>query len=213
MKEFTEQILSAIQEVQKELLEIEELILPDSIEQVNINQLVRPDYSRRIVIPNLIKVLVKSLTEFDFVGGIIVNSKNNHVIDGWHRVEIWKTMGNVNIPCYILDVNSNQERKLHLLLNRQVSQFQASDFGFTSVFADLDLVKDYGFTRADFFDEANSDEPIVSKEQSNKLIKKLITALPESYHQKLEGFKKGMPAPNKSQVLIKLIDFYEKNRG
>lgn len=214
MKKFTEQIVIALQQVHLELLDAEELMHPDSTEQVNINQLIRPSYSKRVIIPNLLKTLVRSLHEFDFIGGIIISGKNHHVIDGWHRVEIWKEMGKATIPCLKLNVNQEQERKLHLSLNRHVVQFQASDFGFTTEFAGLDLVGDYGFCKTDFLqNDPYTDEKEARLEDRTMSISKLITSLPESYHLKMESLKRQMPAPNKSEVLIKLIDFYENYSG
>lgn len=211
MKDYSKEIINSIKQVHQELLEFEELTISDRIDQIEIINLKRPNYSRRVIIPNLLNALVRSLHEFDFVGGIVINRKNNHVIDGWHRLSIWREMGHSKIPCLIVDVNDEQEKKLFLILNRHVSQFVPSEFGFTNEFASLDLIKDFGFTKSDFI--ANQPELVASNDPIMKVnrVSKLIASLPEPYYRKLEDLKKVMPAPNKSEVLIKLIDFYAKH--
>lgn len=209
MKNFDQQILATIHQIRVELLDVEDLYLPEATTDLKIGDLKRPTYSKRVAIPSLIKILIRSLIEFGFVGGVIINRKNNHIIDGWHRVQVWKQLGNNTIPCFILDIDNQQEKKLHLFLNRQTAQFKPSDFGFTTEFSGLDLINDFGFTKADFIKDEDLE---ISENQINSSAKygsRLITALPAEYYQKLEALKKLMPAPNKSQVLIKLIDFYE----
>lgn len=211
MKDFTKQSLKLIEEVQKELLDVEELIHPREIEDVDIKKLIRPSYSSRVVIPNLLKTLVKSLYENNFVGGIFI-SKDLNVIDGWHRVEIWEAMGNETIPCHILDIPKPLERKLHLSLNRPISEFNLEDFGISSHFNDLDLVRDFGFTKADLLDEEIETEIVSDEAEKLNPNSRLTASIPVEYHAKLDEIKKELELKNKSLVLIKLIDFYEDNR-
>jgi hypothetical protein len=212
MAKINNQTLSLLQQFQRENPEVEELIHPDKTKDVEISKLIRPSYSNREVIPSLFKILVKSLYEHGFVGGVITN-RNLHVIDGWHRVEIWQTLGNTTIPCFILDVDPNVELKLHLSLNRQVSQFNLKDFGFEDDFSGIDLVKDFGFTKADLIHNgAPKEEEEYSEEiESIDPNAKLVTSIPKVYHKKLENIKLKLGAPNKSQTLILLIDHYENS--
>lgn len=197
--------LEILKQAQKQKPELEELIHPEKLQEIPIAKLVRPSYSRRELIPNLQKTIVKSLYEHGFVGGIVV-TKIFNVIDGWHRSEVWKMMGYKTIPCYILDVDYVTEQKLHLALNRHIAQFNPSDFGFTEAFSSINLVEDFGFTKADIL---NKPPEAPATKNVNRYQSRLITSIPVQYHEKLNLIKKSMQVQNKSQVLIKLIDFYE----
>lgn len=206
MNSYTEQILKDIQQIQKEVIDAEELFHPETIEQISIKKLIRPSYSQRIHIPNLVRPLVLSLHELGFVGGIIIN-KNFNIVDGWHRTQIWKELGNTEIPCIILDVTPEQERKLHLSLNRHTAQFDIKEFGFTEEFTGINLIEDYGFSKIDFLLDDTSTP--TAPELNRKSDAQLKLMLPEAYHKKLDNIKKDMSVRNKSEAVMKLIDSWK----
>lgn len=153
------QVIDQIQQAQLVKLAQEKITYNKSLVEVEIAKLIRPSYSTRIIIDNRLSVLQDNLTQFGFLGGIFVHKQNHHVIDGWHRVEIWEQMGHTTIPCYLIQSNNHQERQLHLRLNHQVAAFDLSSFDLS--FPDFNLLN-YGFSA----DELNTQGSDLSTYQS-----------------------------------------------
>ncbi|WP_169303394.1 ParB/RepB/Spo0J family partition protein [Pedobacter cryophilus] len=216
MKDLNKKIQDLYDQV-KNQVQKEELCSPENIEEFNIDELTRPEFHTKKVLPERLRTLTTSFHEHGFLGAIFINNKNQ-VIDGWHRLEIWKYMGNKTIPCIKLDAPMEHSKRLHLFLNQQVSLFTASDFGFTAAFEEFDLINDFGFSTADLCSTPVENNKMEKNdyekgEDDNICNQKLIATIPLSYMKRIEELKKKLQLRNKSQVLMTLMDSYEKGNS
>lgn len=180
-----------------------------TIVEIELERLKQAPYRSRIAIENRIKSLYDSLKQYGFLGAIFVSSKNNHIIDGWYRKEMWASMGNTNIPCFEIDCTEEQEKLLHLKLNIQVGTFDLADFGLT--FPGLNLVEDYGFTKADLH---TINQPASRSEKPAKAIidsslMRFNTVLQAEQYQRLKTFKEQHALENWADVIDMLLEQYE----
>lgn len=192
-------------------LELEEILYDGTLVEINISTLLRPSYSSRLQVESRLVSLIKSLNCFGFLGGIFVNS-SNHVIDGWHRLQLWHSMGMSTIPCYLLCCTPEQERKLHLSLNQQVATFHPSEFGIE--FMDLNLKEDFGFSEADLKLEVYTVKEKFSKEQRAEKagFTKLMTSLPIDTYDRLKAIKKETNVKSIADTITNLVSlYYESN--
>lgn len=178
--------------------------------EVPINDLKRPKYHSRQPIENRIETLYKSLSNHGFLGGIFITESSCNVIDGWHRVLLWKELDHTTIPCYKIRCTEQQEKDLHLRLNTQLATFDLREFGLTN--PDVNLIKDYGFTEADLKSDVISTNPITKLRQlkGNDGFKKVTVLLKSNVYERLETIKEFEKLQEWPDVLEVLIDNYEK---
>ncbi|HVW99918.1 MAG TPA: hypothetical protein VHA52_05730, partial [Candidatus Babeliaceae bacterium] len=142
---------------------------------------------------------------------------SKHVIDGWHRVLLWKQLGNTTIPCHFVTCNPIQERKLHLSLNVASAAFDLGDFG--QEYGGIDLIE-YGFTEADLqakglllkekFPSLNNRNG--QEAESSSSYCKLMTNLPTTTFEDLQTIKKEIQARSIANTIIYLVkNYYEKD--
>lgn len=213
MTNYTQQTISLIQQAQAK--EAEELDYESKLTHVKIADLARPKFHTRKLVESQLKVIIDSLIEYDFLGGIYVNVENNEVIDGWHRSQLWQQMGNETIPVHYLRFQSaKQEREVHLRLNSILAVFQPEDFGIH--FANINTL-DFGFAETEaktYDDKVNASAP-KTPHKTNDLegYKKLTTTIKSDLFEKLNSFKKQMMVPHIAQVVENLIQFYENHQS
>lgn len=179
--------------------------------EVAISQLKRPTYSSRKPIENQINVLVSSLSQYGFLGGIFVEAERYYVIDGWHRSQIWHQLENINVPCYLVSCTSKQERVLHLSLNNQCATFNPVEFG--CEFEGLDL-RDFGFSEAELQVDCSilQSKFAFPQEVLNQEFAKLSTTIPVNIYQSLKAIKKETDAQSMSETIVNLVNhYYETN--
>jgi len=195
---------------QLELLEFEDILHARTLVDVNIADLIRPNYSSRQLVENQINALKTTLNRFGFLGGIFVEANRYHVIDGWYRVQEWKRMGFITIPCYLLTCTPEQERALHLGLNQQTATFDPSNFGIE--FKDFDLKTDYGIDLEDlaFLNKGVQSKFPHAQKQDNEGYTKLSTFLPINAYDRLATIKKDMQAPSMAEAVVNLIKFHDE---
>lgn len=63
------------------------------------------------------KALEKTMEKFGFLAPVILNKKLS-VIDGEHRVKIYKKLGKKKIPAYVIDVDKIDLKILRQLMNK-----------------------------------------------------------------------------------------------
>lgn len=89
------------------------------METVNkkIDELSFAEYNPRKISEKDMKNLVKSLDKFGLVEPIVVN-KDMTIIGGHQRVRAAQELGIVEVPCVIVDLDKESEKKLNLSLNK-----------------------------------------------------------------------------------------------
>lgn len=210
MKETKKQLLFNNQ-AQVQLLDSKEIIYDRTLVDVKINSLLRPNYSSRKLVANQIKGLKTLLNTFGFLGGIFIEAKSKHVIDGWHRLEEWQRLGHTYIPSYIVDCSPNQERALHLGLNQQSATWNPSNLDI--YYKDFDLLEDFGIDLTDLLIQSKpTGNKFTGKEKNNpEGFAKLTTTLPVEYYDRLVKIKGNMQAPSMAAAVSNLIKFYDES--
>lgn len=112
------------------------------IEQLQISQLKPATYNPRTISKDEFKGLKASLKKYGLVEPIIVN-KDYTIIGGHMRVKAWTELGNTTAPCYVLDLDKHNEKKLNVLLNSQQISGQYDDLKLEEILQDLKLDEDY----------------------------------------------------------------------
>lgn len=194
------QVITAIQQSQLKKLQLEKISYNKVVTEVNIDRLIRPNYSSRVIVDNRLSVLCDNLTQFGFLGGIFVQAQNFHVIDGWHRVEIWRALGNRTIPCYEIICNPRQERQLHLRLNQSVAAFDITDFELN--FQGFDLLE-YGFTKDELFKPDDGSDTYLNfkKKVTPEGFVKLQTFVSKGAYERLKARKSELNAKTVAEVI------------
>lgn len=115
-----------------------------------LEELIVPDYNPRKISPKQRDDIKKSLEEYGFVQPLVVNvnpERMNIVIGGSQRKAIAQSMGFVEAPCYEVNLNEADEKKLNLRLNKNQAEF---DYDLLEQFFDKDMLFDVGFSQDDF---------------------------------------------------------------
>ncbi|QTE36110.1 hypothetical protein J3L18_23700 [Mucilaginibacter gossypii] len=203
--------LEKLNRAQTRLLDFEEISYNGALIEIPIKELVRPNYSSRLLVDNQQKAIATSLSRFGFLGGIFIEGRSNHVIDGWHRAEQWRKMGQKLIPCYKVVCTPEQERSLHLSLNQQSATWNPETFGIE--FKDFNLEDDFGIRPDDLRLES---KPFTSKfndrpnETTSDFIK-FSTTIPAELYDRLKLIRKQMQAPSIAAAVTNLIKFYDES--
>jgi len=210
MANFTKQIISLIQQAQERQAQALELTYDSTIKHAKVSELTKADYSNRKLVESQLKVIIDSLVEYGFLGAIYVNGDTNEVVDGWHRLELWKQLGHDTIPAYILQFqNRKHECEAHLRLNSVLAVFNPEDFGIH--FANIDPLE-FGITETEVktYDSAKALESTkANKAPEMEGYKRLTTTIKSESFLKLQSFKKSMNVAHVADVVERLIEYYE----
>ncbi len=139
-----------------------------NIVEVDITSLKTCEYNPRYITPIAFEQLKESITKFDIVQPLLVNSNTdrlNIIIGGNQRFEALKELGYKKIPVIFLNLNLEKEKELNLRLNINNGDW---DFNLLKDY-DSDLLLNIGFSDTDLssvFDdvlELEEDEFDVTK--------------------------------------------------
>ena len=110
------------------------------IKQININELVSPEWNPRQGTEKEYADLKASITKFGLVDPVIVNKRNNHIVGGNFRTRVARDMGFTEMPCVYVDLDEEAEKELNIRLNANHGSF---DKDLLASF-DLEELKDWG---------------------------------------------------------------------
>ena len=117
------------------------------IEKIEISKLKPAKYNPRQISKKQYNDLKKSLEKFLLVEPIVVNSDMT-IIGGHQRFKIWSekakecNVGDITIPCVVLDLSKEDERELNIRLNKNTGDW---DFDLLSNHFDIQELKEWGF--------------------------------------------------------------------
>ncbi len=119
------------------------------IVHVHVSDLKPAEYNPRKISKEALGQLKESLSRFNLVDPIIVNSapkRKNVVIGGHVRLRAAKELGHKTVPVVYVSLPLTKEKELNLRLNKNTGEW-----GFEKLKSfDLDLLTDIGFSDADF---------------------------------------------------------------
>jgi len=155
------------------------------IQYISVEQLRSAEYNPRTNTDKQSQELKKSLTNFDVVEPIIVNSAQNRkniIIGGHFRWRIAKELGYKEIPVVYVNIpNVAKEKELNLRLNRNTGEW---DFELLKDF-DVELLLDVGFDDSDLShiwdDNLGIEDDEFDVEKELEKIKKPKTKLGDVY--------------------------------
>ena len=205
-----EKLIKLVQ--QQQLLKLQELDIDCKRFpfDVPIADLKRPAYSARHLTEENANIIIKSIAQNGFWGGIFVTAGSLNVIDGWYRAKIWECLGNTEIPAYRVTCKPEQERMLHLQLNTQAASFSIEDIGAepSQLVAD-----DYGVIEADIQPAPVmfSKKPPRSVKEGKEGFTRVIISIPSESYQQIKAIKLHTATPNNSEAINFLINtFYNE---
>lgn len=151
-----------------------------NIVYVPISALKPAEYNPRKISKEALGQLKESLSHFDLVDPIIVNSapkRKNVVIGGHMRLRAAKELGHKTAPVVYVNLKIEKEKELNLRLNKNTGEW---DFEKLKSF-DLDLLTDVGFSDADlssaWAENLEAEDDDFDEEEELKKIKKPKTQL------------------------------------
>lgn len=96
--------------------------VPFEVAEIPLTELVKNKWNVRRHTDKQRKLLDLSVKELGFIGGILVNKRNMHILDGHLRVQQAMAEGEKTIPCLLIDVDEETEKKILLLLDRVATE-------------------------------------------------------------------------------------------
>lgn len=183
-------------------------IVSEEIQNMDIEKLIIPDYYCRIEVNGNRDVLKREIQEKGFIGVLIVNNhpkRNNIIIDGILRFEIYKELGFNEIPVlYVNAENIELEQELSIGLNLDVNAFSIEHFGLNYPSVDP---KDFGL---DGFYEPIEEDNSSSYNLSSGVIKYLKIGLSaedcKEVYKKLDKYRRQNQLPSRKEALLQIID-------
>lgn len=140
--------------------------------QVNVKDLITPDYNPRSWSDKQTKDLEESIKRFGLVDPIIVNSaprRKNTIIGGNFRLSVAKRLGFTEVPVVYVNIpDEKKEKELNLRLNHNAGEW---DFDLLAKF-DTSLLSDVGFSSEELdtiFDIDVTPEQFDLKKELEKL--------------------------------------------
>jgi len=88
------------------------------IEQVAVDVLRPAEYNPRVMPPDEMKKLQRSLQQWGFVEPLVVRRRDMTVIGGHQRLEAAKSLGMTRVPVVFVDLDENQAKALNIALNK-----------------------------------------------------------------------------------------------
>jgi len=89
-----------------------------SIEQVAVERLRAAEYNPRVMPPDEMKSLQRSLQQWGFVEPLVVRRADMTVIGGHQRLEAAKALGMTVVPVVFVDIDEQQAKALNIALNK-----------------------------------------------------------------------------------------------
>lgn len=127
-----------------------------------ISELKNAEYNPRRISRRQREALYDSMEKYGWAGSFVVVNVNperqNVIISGHQRVDVWKEMGHETAPCLELNLSIEDEKELNIRLNKNGGEF---DNDLLSKFFDREDLVLYGFTADELPSvEDLGDEPL-----------------------------------------------------
>lgn len=154
---------------------------PLNIVEIKISDLKPASYNPRKLTKKQYEDIKASLERFGFVDPIIVNSnpeRQNIIIGGHQRVNVWKKMGNKSVPVFYVDLDIEKEKELNIRLNRNTGEWDWDILA--NQFEQNDLME-WGFSPVEF--GIGDDDEKEESEENNTEKNDKKTKCPECGHQ------------------------------
>lgn len=87
------------------------------LQNITVNDIKFDDTNPNILTPEQMIALKETIKKFGFLAPVILN-KNLEVIDGEHRVTVYKELKRETIPAYVIDVDTIDKKILRQLMNK-----------------------------------------------------------------------------------------------
>ena len=88
-----------------------------SIKKVPISNIKFDNTNPNIVSPEQMEALSKGMKKFGYLAPVILN-ENLEVLDGEHRVKIYESLGEKNIPAYVIKADKIDGKILRQIMNK-----------------------------------------------------------------------------------------------
>ncbi|MHB1086224.1 MAG: site-specific DNA-methyltransferase [Minisyncoccota bacterium] len=155
-----------------------------NIVYVPVKELRPATYNPRKISPDALAHLKESITRFEMVDPVIVNSapkRKNVVIGGHQRLRAAKELGHKSVPVVYVNIPSiEKEKELNLRLNRNTGEW---DWSKLKLF-ETNFLSDIGFDDTDLstiFDDLNVEDDEFDVEKELAKIKKPVTKSGEMF--------------------------------
>ena len=88
-----------------------------SIKKVPISNIKFDNTNPNVVSPEQMDALSKGMKKFGYLAPVILN-ENLEVLDGEHRVKVYETLGEKNIPAYVIKADKIDGKILRQIMNK-----------------------------------------------------------------------------------------------
>lgn len=177
-----------------------------------IEDLKASEYNPRFLSKEAFENLKQSLERFGFIDPVIVNmfpGRENRIVGGHQRTEVWKFLGNTEVPCVIVSLDLEMEKQLNIRLNRNSGEW---DMEILTKEFDKGTLLDWGFNEDDFKLMDSFKEP---KQRDENNYNKTYTIVFNSSDDKQNwlGFiqRLGAAYPDQKTITERLMLFTEKH--
>lgn len=210
---FNQHIISLIKQAQQRQANVLELDYDNCLTELDIAALEKPSFNTRKLVESQVSLLADSLAAYGFLGGIYVNQDTKEVIDGWHRLELWRQLGHTTIPAFLLGFgNVTQPREAHLRLNQVMAVFAPEEFGLE--FDNINLLE-FGFAESTLSLQERATPASKRFKHVTKQpgFTKFSTSILNSQYERLKAFKTKHMLADWADVIDLLIETYENHES
>ena len=202
------------------------------LQNIIVNDIKFDDTNPNILTPEQMIALKSTMEKYGFLAPVILN-KNLEVIDGEHRVTVYKELKKETIPAYVLDIDTIDKKILRQLMNKlrgehdpfkDKEEFKMIyEAGRLNDFTNLLAVNITDFDKVinppmDIGDNRESEKVEISQENYlNGTIKQMILFFSnEDYETIMPKFDKHMKAlniDNHTDLVLEFFKEYETNHA
>ena len=202
------------------------------LQNITVNDIKFDDTNPNILTPEQMIALKETIKKFGFLAPVILNKKLE-VIDGEHRVTVYKELKKETIPAYVIDVDTIDKKILRQLMNKlrgehdpfkDKEEFKMiHEAGRLNDFTNLLAVNITDFDKVinppmDIDENRKSEKVEISQENYlNGTIKQMILFFSnEDYEKIMPKFDKHMKAlniDNHTDLVLEFFKEYEANHS
>lgn len=121
------------------------------IKNYKISDLKMAEYNPRVITETELAGLKESIKTFGLVENIVVNSDLT-VISGHQRIRAMRELGHETVPCFRVDLDKKQEKKLNVLMNSQAISGKYDPVKLEEILLELREDDDYQPLRLDILE-------------------------------------------------------------
>jgi len=208
------------------------MVVDVPVQNIIVNDIKFDDTNPNILTPEQMIALKSTMEKYGFLAPVILN-KNLEVIDGEHRVTVYKELKKETIPAYVLDIDTIDKKILRQLMNKlrgehdpfkDKEEFKMiHEAGRLNDFTDLLAVNIADFDKVinpptDNNENRESEKVELSQENYlNGTIKQMILFFSnEDYETIMPKFDKHMKAlnvDNHTDLVLEFFKEYEANHA